>query len=166
MKTGIYGIRNTKNGKWYIGQSIDIPLRKTVHFSYLRNNRHCNTHLQLSFNKHGESSFVFLILEEVAENMMDVREQILIQYYESTNPDYGYNIESGGHAIKHHSSETRSKMGRPCTVEMRLKKSQTALAAKRHPTEETLKKLRIAQKRNYAKQHPFYPQDFRPQKWH
>jgi len=36
--------------------------------------------------------------------------------------------------------------------------SKTALSAKRHPTEKTLVKLRFAQKRNYAKKHPLYPQ--------
>jgi len=160
MKTGIYGIHNVKNGKWHVGQSTNIPRRKTAHFSYLRANKHHNQHLQLSYNKYGQSSFEFMILEEAVENMMDIRERVWINYYESTNPAKGYNLDSGGNLNKHHSAETRSKMGRPCTVWKRLKQSQTAIAAQRHPTKETIKKLQISQKLIYAKKHPFYPQDY------
>ena len=30
-KCGIYGLHNTANGKWYIGQSLDVFNRKTHH---------------------------------------------------------------------------------------------------------------------------------------
>lgn len=59
---GIYQIRNIINNKIYIGQSIDLKLRKKMHFSNLRNNSHGNKHLQNSWNKYGSENFIFEIL--------------------------------------------------------------------------------------------------------
>jgi len=123
MQSGIYGIHNVINGKWYVGQSINIPRRKIHHLSYLRSGKHKNKHLQLSFNKYGESAFEFRILEEVAENMMDVRELAWIDYYESLNPRRGYNLDSGGNSNKHHSISTKMKMKEYFTLENRIKRS-------------------------------------------
>ena len=36
MKSGIYLIRNTKNGKFYIGSAADLNERNREHFWYLR----------------------------------------------------------------------------------------------------------------------------------
>lgn len=47
--TGIYRIRNIKNGKIYIGQSVDISHRWACHLYDLRNNRHANPHLQRAY---------------------------------------------------------------------------------------------------------------------
>lgn len=60
----IYQIKNLINNKIYIGSTIrPLYKRKYEHFSELRNNEHCNTYLQRSFNKYGEENFSFTILE-------------------------------------------------------------------------------------------------------
>ena len=111
MKTcGIYGFRNMVNGKWSIGQSGDIKRRKAVHFSCLRRGIHYNQHLQAAFKKYGEANFEFRIIEEVSEALLDFYERTWIAHYKSDQPEFGYNLESGGHLYKHHSAETRLKI--------------------------------------------------------
>lgn len=65
---GIYKITNLKNNKVYIGSSSRLRQRKHEHFKYLKNNKHCNTHLQKSYNKYGKEKFIFEIIEEVLFN--------------------------------------------------------------------------------------------------
>jgi len=48
---GIYIIKNSENGKVYIGQSVDVEYRICNHFSKLRCNRHDNEHMQRAYNK-------------------------------------------------------------------------------------------------------------------
>ena len=110
LKSGIYGIKNLINGKWYIGQSKNIFARRHKHFYTLKHNLHQNDHLQSSFNKYGESAFEFHIIEEVDESMIDAREKTWILHYNSIDPAYGYNEESGGSFGKHYSEERRKKL--------------------------------------------------------
>ncbi len=63
MNGVIYKITNVINGKMYIGSTKNFSTRKTMHLCKLRNNKHANAKLQASYNKHGEDSFVFEILE-------------------------------------------------------------------------------------------------------
>lgn len=64
---GIYQIRNIQNDHFYIGSAVDLRRRKRRHFSELRHNRHNNKHLQAAWNKYGEASFEFIVLEFVAD---------------------------------------------------------------------------------------------------
>lgn len=64
-KGGIYQIRNVVNGKVYVGSSVDLINRRSNHFRQLRKNIHHNIKLQYSYNKHGELSFVFEVVEFV-----------------------------------------------------------------------------------------------------
>ena len=67
MKMGIYKIINVKNNKFYIGSAVNFSRRKARHFSELHNNKHNNRYLQASWNKYGESAFVFVVVEEVQD---------------------------------------------------------------------------------------------------
>jgi group I intron endonuclease len=111
MACGIYGIHNTANGKWYIGQTVNsLAARKSQHFSALRHGRHGNNYLQRSFALHGEAWFEFHVLEQCPEDMLDIRETAWIKYYRSTISEHGYNLESGGNEKKHLSIETRHRI--------------------------------------------------------
>jgi group I intron endonuclease len=68
---GIYKIINLQNDHFYVGSSVNLKRRNTRHFSELRNNKHNNQHLQAAWNKYGESSFAFTIIELV-KNKMDL----------------------------------------------------------------------------------------------
>ena len=46
----VYKIKNLKNGKVYIGQSVHYLRRVTEHLVSLRNNEHCNKFLQEDYN--------------------------------------------------------------------------------------------------------------------
>lgn len=91
-KSGIYMILNTWNNKCYIGSSKNLRKRKYEHFNCLRKNKHHSQHLQSSYNKYGENSFVFIILEECeVENLIE-REIFWINLKNSLDPKCGYNI--------------------------------------------------------------------------
>tara|TARA_R110000868_G_C10688432_1_gene748089 strand:- start:38 stop:742 length:705 start_codon:yes stop_codon:yes gene_type:complete len=68
MGSGIYKIINVVNNKFYVGSSVDLRKRKSKHFSELRHNKHNNKHLQRAWNKYGEDSFIFVIVEELTRD--------------------------------------------------------------------------------------------------
>lgn len=75
---GIYQIRNLINGKFYVGSTMRFERRWWDHQEKLRKGNHVNAHLQASWNKHGEESFVFEVLEvlpEPTKEVLALREQ-------------------------------------------------------------------------------------------
>ena len=111
MAAAIYQWRNTETGKLYIGSAINVARRKASHLSMLRRGISGNKHLQAAWTKHGESVFVFEILEAV--DNVDVilqHEQTCIDQHDPTTL---YNILSLAGSIKgyRHSAETREKIG-------------------------------------------------------
>ena len=62
LNCGIYQIRNIITNYCYSGQSIELKERELDHWSTLKNNKHKNSHLQNSYNKHGKEFFIFEIL--------------------------------------------------------------------------------------------------------
>lgn len=91
---GIYCIENVVNKKRYIGQSTDIYKRWRSHRGALNCQSHSNKHLQRAWNKYGNKSFNFFILEECNENELNELEQYYINKY---NTFYkGYNNDLGG----------------------------------------------------------------------
>ena len=155
--TGIYVIKNLENGKKYIGQSSDLLFRKKSHFSLLKLKKHRNTHLQSAWNKYGEESFEFCVIEECRQDVLDVREQAWISYYQSTDPKYGYNKKEGGHTLAFHTEETKAKMSQACTgrhhsIETKLRiseghKGQIPWIKGKHHSAEAKQKISEASKR-------------------
>ncbi len=151
---GIYAII-VNDFKMYIGQSIriedeeingkKIQGRITQHFVALRNNRHGITktnkkvdHLQNAFNKYGEQAFRWEILEHCRESKLTEKEQYYLDYYNSHNPNCGYNK-----ALKtNHSPEAEEQRmkisiankGRKHTPEMNKRKSER-MKGKKMPRE-------------------------------
>ena len=90
---GIYAIKHILTDRMYIGSSSNLSTRIRQHFSDLRCNRHANTYLQRSFNKHGEDEFEWTILELVDNDVVLLeREQQWINKLGTTSRKKGYNI--------------------------------------------------------------------------
>ncbi|KKN23367.1 hypothetical protein LCGC14_0905660 [marine sediment metagenome] len=90
MPSGIYEIVNTINGKMYIGSAVSLSGRFRQHRFTLKNGKHGNVHLQRAWNKYGPVSFVFSVIEYVAEKDLLAREQYWIDAYGVASE--GYNI--------------------------------------------------------------------------
>lgn len=88
---GVYKITNIVNGKLYVGSLKDIEYRWSQHRDELNKGTHGNPHLQRAWNKYGQSSFKFEVIEECEPSIQFEREQF---YLNTLSPfdDNGYNI--------------------------------------------------------------------------
>jgi group I intron endonuclease len=92
MKKFIYKITNLKNNKIYIGQTKDIQRRFREHKNCMYGSEKCkNKHLYRSIQKYGIESFSFEIIEETEH--YNEREKYWIDYYNSNDPNCGYNVD-------------------------------------------------------------------------
>lgn len=89
---GVYSIVCEANGKGYIGSSKNIQDRWKRHLRLLKKGNHVNPYLQSTFNKYGESSFRFSIVELLPEaSPKEIREVEQI-YLDLMNWDESLNI--------------------------------------------------------------------------
>ncbi len=93
---GVYKIINNVNNKIYIGSTGNkggFNKRFSQHLELLRKNKHHSIHLQRAWNKYGEKSFKFEIIEIIDNVLMILdREQFYIDNYKSYDINLGYNI--------------------------------------------------------------------------
>lgn len=108
-RSGVYQIKCIENEKIYIGQTIDLDRRRYDHLRNLRRGTHHNHYLQRAFDKYGEKSFEFSVLQECSIDDLDKVEKEWIARLNSMNPLVGYNLESGGNPGKEVSEETKEK---------------------------------------------------------
>ena len=110
----IYLITNNFDGKIYVGQTRQKRYKRrwSRHLDDLRCGSHTNEYLQRAYNKHGEECFSFSVLEKVETNLFDLnsKEFKYIKELNSTSPDIGYNLDSGGNS-RIMSEETKRKIG-------------------------------------------------------
>lgn len=131
MDSGIYIIRNTVNGKVYIGQSRRISNREYSHFRTLEKGTHYNKHLQRSYNTYGRDAFVFEVIERCDVSELDEREKYYIKKYDSMNINKGYNNEGGGNVGKEVSERMRE-----------AKRGENNPMYGKKPSKETIEKMR------------------------
>jgi len=110
--SGIYCFKCLKNGKIYVGQSIDIEGRKKSHLNELSSNKKKGK-WQSDWNKWGSEHFIFELLEEVILEekyeteheevkkkllgwALDVAEKKWISKLGATSKCKGYNKAPGG----------------------------------------------------------------------
>lgn len=139
---GIYMIYCIANEKAYVGRSKNINRRWQQHKWYLRTNKHYNTHLQNAWNKYGESSITFHVLEN-CENFMD-RESY---YTNLIGTEYRLNMAAISDKLPI-SEESRNNMRiahqKVLTNSYKNKISRTLMG--HHVSEETRKKISEALK--------------------
>lgn len=95
----IYCFTNKKNGKKYIGQTINPEQRFNAHKSavYNENNSEYNSPLHRAMRKYGFENFLYEILAKDINNI-ELLNQLEINYIQQFNCQIpnGYNIEPGG----------------------------------------------------------------------
>lgn len=138
MRAGIYSITNNVDGKVYIGQSQDVDKRCRYHFIILRNGNHINKHLQNAYNKYGENSFTFDIIEECCVDSLDEREIFYIEKLKAFNNGYNMTIGGGGRRGYQLSDESKEKIRQALY-------GNKAFLGRKH-SDETKKKISIANK--------------------
>lgn len=106
-ESGIYEIVNQVNGKRYVGSAISFKRRWMYHRRDLRAGRHHSKYLQDSWNRHGEDSFRFSIIEPVDEfSMLIEREQF---YIDTLKPEYNCRPTAGSNLGHKWTDEQRSR---------------------------------------------------------
>lgn len=166
-QTGVYSIRCTANGKVYVGSAAaSFKKRWDEHVRDLRNNRHHARRLQRAWNKYGEPSFLFEIVERTEPEHAVAQEHVFINYWKAADKNHGFNSSptAGSPLGVKHSLETRAKVaaagrgrkhsaeslkkigdgnrGKVISPEMRAKIAATLLGRKASP--ETRAKLSAA----------------------
>ena len=88
-KAGIYIIKDSIKGRFYIGSSSNLYKRINFHMMKLQKNEHINKFMQNHYNKYGESSFNVEILEGIIDRKDRVyiyeREQFYLDLLFSDN---------------------------------------------------------------------------------
>lgn len=113
-KSGVYIITNCVDDRVYIGSAVNLMMRKAAHFSSLRKNKHANCHLQNFYNKYGDKSLTFSVLERRDVCMLIKREQFYFGKYKNK---FNIAVLAG------------STLGRVCSEETKLKISKRLLKA-------------------------------------
>lgn len=94
----IYVITNTKNGKKYVGQTINpVKQRVSCHLKDARGGS--ETLLHRAMRKYGESAFKFEVLAELQEHELDTAERDFIKKLDCCvldGQEKGYNMTRGG----------------------------------------------------------------------
>lgn len=153
--SGIYRIVCLATGKPYIGSAINLANRCRLHFHHLRQNKHHSITLQRAWDKHGEESFVFEVLELVLPAFLIEREQHWLDTFKPFGEN-GYNINpvAGSRLGASVSPESREKLrlanlGKTYGEETRRKHSEDGLnRVQTQATREKVRQIRLGTKRN------------------
>lgn len=106
--SGIYLIRNTLNGKVYVGQSVHVRIRWRQHRRCARQGH--KSHLYDAIRKYGEDVFVHELLEACAPEQFDGREAYWMDQYDCRNPEKGYNLMPAGQCGRVMDAATRERL--------------------------------------------------------
>lgn len=110
MVVYIYSITNLINNKKYIGSTKSLKNREYSHFRLLKKNEHHSFHLQASYNKYGKNNFKFDIIIECDKKNRTEMETYYINFYNSHNREFGYNIIEPNNAKFKCSEQTKNNI--------------------------------------------------------
>lgn len=98
---GIYKLVNTKNGKIYIGSSINMRNRIRTHNYELRNGIHVNKHLQRAYDKGSIFNIKLIdLFDEIDYNELLELEKRYIVSFDSIQNGYNQMLDSSNHFKK------------------------------------------------------------------
>jgi len=157
---GVYKTKNRRNGKIYIGSSVNTKRRWRNHRYALRNGQHHNPHLQRAWDKYGEDVFEFTVVEVIEDpDLRLAAEQKWLGEHFTQKACYNIVLVASapmqGRVV---SEETRRKIseancGYQHTEEAKRKISAAQVGHKRFPngrSEETKRKISRANMGNTA----------------
>jgi group I intron endonuclease len=105
--SGIYKITNSVNGKIYVGSAVDLRKRWGNHKSNLNVGINKSKHLQAAWNKYGQDSFEFSVIEYVEDKTKLIERE---QYYIDTlSPEYNILTVAGSSLGYRHTEEYKAK---------------------------------------------------------
>lgn len=103
----VYCHQNKINGKRYIGQTKQVPEER---FGKNGSNYSRCVHFYNAINKYGWDAFDhYIIQDNLTKEQADELESINIAFYNTTNPKYGYNLQSGGAGLSMPCTENRKE---------------------------------------------------------
>jgi hypothetical protein len=151
----IYKIICNVNNKFYIGRAVNFAKRIGIHKSRLRNNKHINKHLQNLWNKYGEQSFSFLIIEKCSKELLCEREQYYLNLFIDTEACINISRSSNNNTSSTN-IETRNKIsiankGKKHTE--KTKKFLSMINIGKHQSEESKEKIRVARSKQIMLPH-------------
>jgi group I intron endonuclease len=118
-RSGLYRIRNTRNGKSYVGSAVVLAERLYSHRRHPDRGTHRNTKLGDAWSKHGADAYVLEILEVVADRSLLIeREQHWIDRLGSYAGGYNLNPTAGSNLGRTFGPETRRRISRAATKAM------------------------------------------------
>ena len=79
MKSGIYKIENIINGKCYIGQSENLPIRIKTHINNIKKIKENNKELNIDAEKYGVENFKIEVIEYCDISKLDEKEKKYIK---------------------------------------------------------------------------------------
>lgn len=138
LNTGIYKIEHISTGKMYIGSAVNIRNRWNQHKSELRKNVHNNAKLQNAWNKYGEESFEFKVLEYCEKEELLKQEQQALDTNNCVKEGFNICLTAGSQLGLKRSDEIKkaqseARRGRKLTEEHRRKISEGQTGIKRGP---------------------------------
>lgn len=138
----IYIIQNTVTGMVYVGRTNNPASRKRGHFSELKMNVHCNPRLQNSFNKHGEDSFTFSVVDSCdSDSIYDREAKWFDRFNRDTSVMYNCHFETFGGPVCTDplSEETKHKISE--AIKDNTRKYIFDILSERYETKSSLKFL-------------------------
>lgn len=112
-------IKCLENEMVYIGSSSNLKKRVRTHKFELKRGTHKNPHLQRCWDKYGEDSFNFSILECCDKSLLFESELKWINSYNAFDSEKGFNIEVPGTG---HHNKTGEKLNKKRTYTIRRDK--------------------------------------------
>lgn len=127
----VYLIRNDVNGKVYIGQTVQkLKIRWNQHASKAR--KGLFRPLPSSMRKHGEGKFTIVeVCKAYSKDELDSLETRAIWMNDSTNREFGYNLDMGGNTVGKMSESTKAKIGAANKISLLGKKQSPELIERR-----------------------------------
>lgn len=147
--TGIYEIKNTVNGKRYVGSAVDFGNRWRQHARYLARGNHHSIALQRAWRHYGQSAFQFNKLLICSKDNLIMYEQACM---DALNPEYNCAPKAGSCLGVKHTPEFCKALGDRKRGQKHSEETKRLISEKikaiggRPHTEESRRSMSAAQK--------------------